>query len=494
MKSRGETQDAKPRLFVIALGLAQGLVYFDTAAIGTALPTIERELELGDAAAIWMMNAFIIVYGAFVGIAGRMVEETSARRVLILGVVVFLLGSAAAAALPVGLIPPELWLVTCRVLQGVGAALITPSAVAMVLQGLPDGRRGRDMALFTGSAMALFAAAPLIGGVLSQYTSWRMVFLFTALIGPVALLALRRSPPRDAGGLGADLKAIGRLCWLGVGLALAIAGIIGALGWLAQSGSGGRPSWPPLLVLGVSCAALALGLWRDQKRARPVLILAAFKVPAFSARTVLFALVASFIAGVLLFAPHAMQVYMGVSPSQAGLNMLVLVGAQALVVRPAGYLFDRFPRLAPVALGVPLYAIGFFAFSHWLVAGQMGGCLVALALCGVGLGLSMNSSYVLAITTPVGQPNETVVGLVQTVRRIATALFIALIAGIHFATETGGVGTSSGEAGGKVDTIGELDLLVALAVATTVLVWWLFARDLRRARRTVAPGPKGGGR
>lgn len=452
---------------MIALGLAQGLVYSDTAAFATALTTIERELGLSHSAAIWMLNTFIIAYGAFVGVAARMVEDTSAQRVLGLGVCIFVLGSVAGAALPVGWVPVEPWLIACRALQGIGGALITPSAIVMVLEDVPDDQRGRIVSLFTGSGVTLFAAAPLIGGFLAQFLSWRMVFLFTALTGPLTLLTIRRSQSRTTTALSTDLRMIWRLFGMGAWLALGLGGLIGSLGWLAQLGSTQRALGHTVLFLGASLIILAYGFWHDQCRTKPVLPLSLLTKPTFVVRAGLFALIASFLPAVLIFAAHAMQVFLDVSPSQAGFYMLVLVATRLLVARPAGAFYDRVSHLLPFAIGAPLYTIGFFLFAHSLGTARLDLGLVGLALCGLGVGLSMSTSYTFAITLPLDLAQESVVGLVQTIRRITVAMLIVVISATQY-------GNSQ-----KAATLEQLDLLVWFGGATTVLIWLFCARQIR---------------
>ncbi len=459
MKGRSATRHPKGRLFVIALGLTQGLVYGDTAAFGTALTTIARDLSLSHSSAIWILNTFIIAFGAFVGVAGRMVECTSAQRVLGLGVVVFAIGSVAGAALPTGWAPVEPWLITCRALQGIGGALITPAAIVMVLEDVPDDQRGRVVSLFTGSGVILFAAAPLVGGLLAQFLSWRMVFMATALISPIALWAMHKSPTSPEQTLRADLTTIGRLFWMGAWLALGLGGCIGSLGMLAQTGASERAVNPGWFLWGGSLVILAFGLWRDQRQTHPVLPLSLFARPSFTIRTILFALIASFLPAVLVFGAHAMQLVLAMSPSQAGLCMLALVATRLLAARPAGQLYDRVSHLLPIAIGVPLYTIGFFAFAQSLGAGRIDLGLLGLAICGLGVGLSMSTSYTFAIAAPSEAAQERVVGLVQTIRRMAVAVLIVAISNTQF-------GRSQ-----KATALAQLDLLVWFGAATTVLIW-----------------------
>jgi MFS family permease len=182
------------------LSLAQFLVILDTSIIGIALPDIQDALGFSNASLQWVFNAYVIAFGGLLLLGGRLADLLGARTVFVTG-----FGVLAGASLLAGLAWSDDVLVIGRALQGVGAALIAPAAMALVMSLFTTpGELGKAMGIWGASAPAGGTAGVFLGGVITEWASWRWTFLINV---PVALLVLAAVP----GLLPAGVRRRGRL-------------------------------------------------------------------------------------------------------------------------------------------------------------------------------------------------------------------------------------------------------------------------------------------
>ena len=208
------TETPNPRRWwaLALLSVAQFLVILDTSIIGIALPEIQDALSFTDSGLSWVFNAYVIAFGGLLLLGGRLADHFGARRILTFGFAVL-----TGASLVAGLAQSDDVLILGRALQGVGAALIAPAAMALVLGLFTDPRElGKAMGIWGASAPAGGTAGVFLGGVITEWISWRWTFLINV---PVAILVLALIP----GLIPAGLARRGRIDLLGA------AAITGAL-------------------------------------------------------------------------------------------------------------------------------------------------------------------------------------------------------------------------------------------------------------------------
>src|SRR6516164_722216 len=168
-----------------AMIFAVAMTFIDQTIVSIAVPNIQRELGLSSTAVQWVINGYLLALAAFFALGGRLSDIFGHTRMCVIGVIVFVGASALCGATPTGSVA-EAWIITFRVVQGIGGAIMFPAALAIVVNVFPLHERGRALALFFGIAGGLTSIGPILGGYLTEWT-WRAIFWVNI---PVALIAL----------------------------------------------------------------------------------------------------------------------------------------------------------------------------------------------------------------------------------------------------------------------------------------------------------------
>ena len=176
-----------------AMIFAVSMTFIDQTIVSIAAPNIQRELGLTSTGVQWVVNAYLLSLAALFAFGGRLADTVGHRKMVTLGVIVFAGASAMCGLTPKGSLA-EAWLVTFRVIQGAGGAIMFPAALAIVVQTFPLHARGKALALFFGIAGGLTALGPALGGVLTQWT-WRAIFWVNIPVAVIALILIVLSHP-----------------------------------------------------------------------------------------------------------------------------------------------------------------------------------------------------------------------------------------------------------------------------------------------------------
>lgn len=261
------------RWWALALiATAQFMVIMDTSIIGVALPEMQADLGFTQHNLSWVFNAYVVAFGGLLLLGGRLSDLFGARRMFATGWVILLVGSFVAGI--AGNVGVEL---AGRVVQGMGAALIAPSALTllMMLFGSNPKELTKALALYGAAAPAGGTAGVFLGGVLTEYASWPWVFYINIPIAVVALLAARALMPSGAMGGGGSIDLFGALT-VTLGLAAAVYGIVRA----PESGWNSSETW---VALGIA-ALLLIAFFVSQAKTRdPLMRLSIFRTPNLGA-------------------------------------------------------------------------------------------------------------------------------------------------------------------------------------------------------------------
>jgi EmrB/QacA subfamily drug resistance transporter len=328
----------RARLALAVLCAAQFLVVLDITVVNVALPAIREDLAIAPGRLHWAISAYAVAFGGLLLVAGRLADLLGRRRVFLGGVALF-----GAASLAAGLAPGGEILAAARALQGVGAALISPAALAVLAQAFGEGRaRTRALAAW-GTVGALAAASGvLLGGILVELLDWRWIFLVNV---PVAAAALALGPtvlPGHRGHPGRRVNVTGALLVTAVP-ALAVAGLAEA----AVSG------WGHPAVLGPLAGAAAAGAlaWaRERVAVEPLLPARVLRSPAVGAANLAGFLHGAMMLGSFLLLALHMQEVLGMSPIQTGAGLLA-VRATSAVWAPLGARLVAAAGARPVLTG-----------------------------------------------------------------------------------------------------------------------------------------------
>lgn len=342
------TEEKRKILVLIACGTALAMGFIDQSAINVALPSIQRALNLPEISMQWIINAYLLALAAFVVFGGKLGDRIGKRTTFIAGVSTFTFASMTCALAPTGW-----WLILSRGLQGIGGALMIPNSSAIVVNSFPDNERGRATGILVSGAAFFLAVGPLIGGVLTQYLSWRFIFwinLPIAIVGIASTFAVieKDTPSRKS-----------KIDWIGFGLLTTWMFLV--IFSLMESSEFG---WLSPLVLSMLLGAillLILFIFYEKKHSNPFIDLNLLHNSTYTRAILIFGFAqAAFIAPV--FWAVFVQNVLRFSPSIAGLLVLPAVLPMMLSSSYAGRLRDRHGPRLPLLAGSILAMIG----SLWI--------------------------------------------------------------------------------------------------------------------------------
>ena len=331
---------AAGRAVVLAAVLGSGMTMLDGTVVNVALHTIGEDLDASLAELQWVTNGYLLSLASFILLGGSLGDRFGRRRVFVVGTVWFALASLLCGVAP----NPEV-LIAARVLQGVGAALLTPGSLAMIQGAFVHSDRAKAIGAWSGLGSIAAAIGPFVGGGLVQYASWRWIFLINLPLAVVTVVVAQRAVPETK-----DPNAPREFDVLGAGLvALALGGLTYALiEW-------GSPLAPWALVV---MALAAVGYLVDERRSdHPMLPLGIFRDRTFSAANAMTLVVYAALGAVLFFLVLQLQTVSGYGALEAGLATLPITVCMLLLAAKGGELGTRIGPRIPMTVG-PLVMAG----------------------------------------------------------------------------------------------------------------------------------------
>ncbi len=419
---------ARKRWVLVATVLGSSLTFIDGSALGVALPAIQRDLGAGPAAAQWITNAYLLMLGALVLIGGAAGDRFGRRRIFLIGVSIF-----AVASIACGLAPNVEMLIGGRALQGIGAALLTPGALALIGSAFSTEERGKAFGAWAGAGALFGMVGPLLGGWLSDHADWRFIFWINVPLAALTIAVAWRAVPesRDSDARGLDWR----------GALLAMTGLA-ALTWSLISAPD-RGWGDPTIIIGLVCgaAALAAFLLVEARERHPMTPLALFRSSVFSGMNLLTLLLYFALGGAMFFLPFDLIRVQGFSATMAGAAMLPFAVIMGLFSGLAGRLADRFGARLSLAVGPVLAGMGLSLLAlPGPGAGYVDGPLAGMTVLAVGMTLAVGplTAAVMGAVRPshVGVAS----GVNNAVARIAGLLAVALMGALMSSVFVGQVG------------------------------------------------------
>ena len=335
------------RLILAATVLASSMAFIDGSVVNVALPVMQRSLSMGAGAAQWVVNAYMLMLGALVLVGGAAGDRYGRRKVFLAGMILFAAASAAC-----GLAPGKEVLLAGRALQGLGAALLTPSSLALLNANFSDQERNRAMGAWAGFGALTGALGPVLGGWLADTVGWRSIFYLNLPIALAAFALTLYAIPESR-----DEEEAGSLDFLGAGLAAAG---LGALTWgLTAAPDRGFGDAIVLAALIGGGLLLAAFLFAEAREKHPMMPLSLFKSPAFSGVNLLTLLLYFALSGAFFFLPFDLIRVQRLSPTMAGAAMVPMPLIFGLLAGPGGRFADRFGARWPLSLGPLVCGVGF---------------------------------------------------------------------------------------------------------------------------------------
>ena len=454
------------------LSLAQFIVILDTSIIGVALPTIQQHFGFSQADLQWIFNAYVIVFGALLLLGGRLSDIIGQKKIFIIGFLTLTISSIIAGLASSGVV-----LIIARSLQGIGAALIAPSALSMVMSlfGSNKLEMNKAMGIWGASAPAGGTAGVFLGGIITAWLDWPWVFLINVPVG-IALLALTPKLLPTA------IKQKGSIDYLG---ALTITGALMLLVYaIVTANDIGWISVQTISLLSIAGLMFAGFLTIQRRKKEPLIPLNIFKTPNLFASNIVMALLGAAWIPMWFFLNLYLQQILGYGPFESGLALLPMtLMIMVLMISTTPKLMNHFGLKRNLVIGLGLLAAGIAMFSWSPSSSSSNGnesnttytFILYVLPASLAAALGMSLAYIPVLTAAISNARKEQIGLasglVNTSYQIGSALGLAIIVAIASSqTETfENIGLPSVEAlNGGFHTafiVGAIISVIATAVA-----------------------------
>ncbi|HSL64477.1 MAG TPA: MFS transporter [Gaiellaceae bacterium] len=458
------------------LAAVQFMVVLDIAIVNVALPSIQVDLGFSQENLQWVISAYALVFGGFLLLGGRAADLLGRRRLFLVGIVVFTLGSLVS-----GLAWSEASLIGARALQGLGAAIISPAALSILGVTFTEGKE-RNVALGVWGAVGGFGAAAgvLLGGVLTDALSWEWIFLINVPVGAVAfaLAPVLLGESRDASVSRFDAP----------GAVLVTTGLVTLVYAITKADDYGWGSVETIGLFSVAGILLAAFLAWESRVQEPLVRLGIFRL-----QTVTGANAAGFVLGSALFAMFLiltlyMQQVLGYSAMKTGVAYLAVAGTSIFWAALASQLVTRIGVKPVLVTGMSLLTVGLVYFTQVSVGGSyLGDLLPGFLLVAVGMAFSFVPISIAALAGVRNEEQGLASGLINTSQQIGGALGIAVLSTIATtqAEDRIAAGTAAPQAFVDGFQLAFLVGAVIAAVGVVVSLTLVRGRDLEPAPEAV---------
>jgi EmrB/QacA subfamily drug resistance transporter len=417
-----DSMDSRKRwlaLLVLCLGVL--MIVLDTTIVNVALPSIRQDLGFSETSLVWVVNAYMLTFGGFLLLGGRLGDLYGHRRLFLLGITLFTVASLAC-----GLSSSQGWLVSARAVQGLGGAVVSAVALSLIMNLFTEpAERAKAMGVYGFVCAGGGSVGVLLGGLLTHALSWHWIFLVNLPIGiAVYALCLALLPAARGQASGERLDAGGAVT-VTAALMLAVYAIVhgNQIGWTSAQ---------TLTMLGAAALLFALFLAIEARVRHPLMPLRLFRLRNLSTANVIGVLWSASMFAWFFISALYLQLVLGYSPLQVGLAFLPanLIMA-ALSLGGSARLVMRFGQRRPLAVGLLLAAAGLALFAGAPVDGSfVRHVLPGMLLLGVGAGIALNPLLLVAMSEVAPSESGLASGVVNTAFMMGGALGLAVLASL----------------------------------------------------------------
>jgi EmrB/QacA subfamily drug resistance transporter len=465
------------RRWVLALTSAASLmVVLDALVVSTALTSIRADLGASVEQLEWTVNAYVLSFAVLLMTAAALGDRFGRRRVFVSG-----LGLFAAASVACALAPDVGWLIAARVVQGAGAALVMPLALALLSAAFPPQLRPKALGLFAGVSGLAVPLGPFLGGAVVEGVSWPWIFWLNV---PLAALLIPLAHTRIEESFGPDTSIDA------TGLALVTAAAFGIVWGLVRGNPAGWDSPEVLLALALGLLlALAFIAWELRAR-EPMLPMRLFRSRSFSAGNAAIFFHWASALGAVFFMAQFLQAGLGYGPLVAGLALMPWGATTVIVPQIAGRLINRFGERPFIATGLSLNAVA-LAWIALIAEPDVAYLeLVApLIVSGTGIAMSLPAAQSAVLTSVAPEHIGKASGTFSTTRQLGGAFGVAVVVAVF--AGAGSYSSAQAFSDGFVAATGACAALSLIgAVAGAVLPGRREAKDLGPADARAVPALK----
>lgn len=397
------------------------MIFIDVTVLPVALPTIERQFNASPEALQWIINGYTLVLCVLVLAGGKIGDIWGHRRAFCFGLIVF----AAASAL-CGLSIDMNTFIASRALQGVGGAVLIPTTTAILFSCFPPHERGRALGYYVSGGSIFLAIGPFIGGSLTQYASWRMIFYLNLPIALLGFILAILSVPKSEGK---------KQPFDYVGFFTLASGITAITIGLMQGSVWGWTSPLTLSMFLFGIGSISILIFSEREIEYPLIDFKLYKKKAFlGASTSIF--FNQLQLGVTVFWAIYLQNALGYSPSTAGVLSLISNLPLLFMAPLAGYLVDKYGPRIPVVIGfiILCLSLGLFIINP---TPSLSTLLLIMLPYGCGIPLIFTPSFTCAMAQAHDEKRGMVSAMITTVRQFSTTLGIALFTALLVTKENG---------------------------------------------------------
>lgn len=422
-----------------AISLAISLIIMDGTIVSVAIPSIVKELGINSTEVQWINEIYTLLFASLLLIWGRVADRFGSKRVLVIGIALFIVASVACALAPSGVL-----LIVFRAIQGIGGAMILPTTLSLVNSNFRGKERAIAFAVWGATIGGMAAIGPLVGGWLSEHASWRWAFGVNIPFGILALLGVilfsAETATRKLSSTTDFLGAVLSIAGLGLFVFALIEGR--NYGWWQAEADApvavGTLSVIPVLFAASAVILVGFVLW-ERHRARinnpGILDMSLFGISSFANGNVTALVVSLGEFGLILSLPLWFQNVAGLSPFEAGLGLLPLALGSFIASGSISGLSKRMSGLAMVRMGLVLEIIGLAAIAL-VIRPDSNAWTTApfLFLYGIGVGFATAQlTSVILVDVPMDRSGQAS-GTQSTSRQLGSAMGIAILGTILFST------------------------------------------------------------
>jgi EmrB/QacA subfamily drug resistance transporter len=432
-------------LALALLASAQFVVVLDASIVNVALPTIGRSLEFSQSNLAWVVNGYVLTFGGFLLLGGRMADLLGRRRVFMFGLVLFALASLAG-----GFAEDEAQLIAARAVQGLGAAILSPSALSIVTTMFRDGaERNKALGVWGAVAGSGGAAGVLLGGVLTDTLGWEWVLWVNVPIGlTAAALCPTLIPESRSTSQTRHFDAWGAIT-VTAGLSLLVYALVDAT-------DAGWGSAQTIALLAASAALLAAFVAIELRSRAPLVPFRIFRLRTLTGANAVGLLVGASLFSMFFFISLYMQQVLGYSPIKSGFSYLPLALTIIVSAGIASQLVTRIGFKPVLLAGMAFVAAGLLWFSQVSVDGSfLSDVLGPSLLAAVGLGFSFVPVTIAAVSGVEERESGLASGLINTSQQVGGALGLAVLATVANSRTDDVMSSAGGNAAALPDALTE---------------------------------------
>jgi EmrB/QacA subfamily drug resistance transporter len=462
-------------LYVLCAGVL--MIVLDTTIVNVALPSIREDLHFGKSL-VWVVNAYLLTFGGFLLLGGRLGDLFGHRRLFLLGIALF-----TFASLGCGLANSQQLLIAARAVQGLGGAVVTAVALSLIMDLFSEaGDRAQAMGIYGFVCAGGGSIGVLLGGLLTSSLSWHWVFLVNLPIGAVVFALCRALLPAGGGRAGAGHLDIAGATTVTASLMLAVYAIVNGneLGWTSAATTG---------LLGGAALLLALFLGIEARVRVPLMPLGLFKLRNVATANIVGVLWAAAMFAWFFISALYLQLVLGYGPLQVGLSYLpanLIMAAFSLGL--SARLVMRFGLRPPAVAGLLLAALGLALFARAPVQGAfLFDVLPAMVLLGLGAGMAFNPVLLAAMSDVAPEDSGLASGVVNTSFLMGGALGLAVLASLAAARTANRLASGATQASALASGYHIAFLVGSLFAATASML----AMVLLRTRAAAAADRRG---